>query len=75
MDVDVPGLADQIKKAGIGDQVKSQLSQPPKAGASAGTGKDLGSGMQIDLPTLASQISDAGLQKAVKAQLTQKQVA
>ena len=75
MDVDVPGLADEIKKAGIGDQVKSQLSQPPKAGASAGTGKDLGSGMQIDLPTLASQISDAGLQKAVKAQLTQKQVA
>ena len=75
MDVDVPGLADQIKKAGLGDQIKTQLSQPAKAGGSAGTGSDLGSGMQIDLPTLASQISDAGLQNAVKAQLTQKQTA
>ena len=75
MDVDVPGLADQIKKAGLGDQIKTQLSQPAKAGGSAGSGSDLGSGMQIDLPTLASQISDAGLQNAVKAQLTQKQTA
>ena len=75
MDVDVPGLADQIKKAGLGDQIKAQLSQPAKAGGSAGSGSDLGSGMQIDLPTLASQISDAGLQNAVKAQLTQKQTA
>ena len=75
VDVDIPGLADQIKKAGIEDQVKKQINQPPKAGASAGSGKDLGAGMQVDIPTLASQISDAGLQKAVKAQLTQKQVA
>jgi len=62
-------LADKIKKAGVADQVKTQLSAPPKAGG----GSDLGSGIKMDLPTLAQKISDAGMQQTVKQQLTQPQ--
>ena len=62
-------LADKIQKAGVADQVKQQLSAPPKAGS----GSDLGSGIKMDLPTLAQKISDAGMQQTVKQQLTQPQ--
>lgn len=66
--VDIPTLAKQISDAGIGAEIKGQLT-------GKGGGSDLGSGMQIDIPTLASKISDAGMQQQIKQQLSQKQTA
>ena len=67
--VDVPTLAKQISDAGVGAEIKAQLS------GTQGGGSDLGQGLEIDIPTLAQKISDAGMQQSIKQQLTTKEPA
>jgi len=62
-DKNVSNLANEITKAGAGEEVKAQL-QSNGAGA--------GAGGEVNLQQLASDVADAGVQEIVRKQLSQK---
>ena len=63
----VNDLANEITKAGAGEEVKAQLQSN---GAGGGGGAAVGG--EVDLPQLASDLADAGVQEIARNQLLQK---
>jgi len=61
----VNDLANEITKAGAGEEVKAQLQ-------SNGAGGGAAEGGEVDLPQLASDLADAGVQEIARNQLLQK---
>ncbi len=65
----VNDLANEITKAGAGEEVKAQLQSNGAGSGAAGSGAAVG---EVNLPQLASDLADAGVQEIVRNQLLQK---
>ena len=66
----VNDLANEITKAGAGEEVKAQLQSNGAGGGGAAVGGAAGG--EVNLPQLASDLADAGVQEIVRNQLLQK---